>query len=88
MSFGFMSCLFLKNSSTYGTHCGIVKIEKETEENNTIALKHIIDTWNMIIEYNIKGYIDQGNKVLIPESEYTRLLESVKNKKYIQNLKK
>jgi len=53
-----------------------------------IALKNIIDTWNMVNEYNIKGYIDQGNKVLIPESEYTRLLESVKNKKYIQNLKK
>ena len=41
----------------------------------------------MVQEYNIKGCIDQGNKVLIPEAEYTRLLESVKNKKYIQNLK-
>ena len=45
-----------------------------------IKLKHINDTWNMIGEYNIKGYIDQGNAVLIPESEYKRLLDSVKNK--------
>lgn len=53
-----------------------------------IKLKNIIDTWNMVQEYNITGYIDQGNTVLIPEGEYNRLLESVRNKKYIQNLRK
>jgi len=31
-----------------------------------------IDTWNMISKYNITGYIDQGNKTLIPEGEYTQ----------------
>ena len=53
-----------------------------------IALKNTIDTWNMVNKYNITGYNDQGNTVLIPEAEDTRLLDSVKNKKYIQNLKK
>ena len=53
-----------------------------------IALKNTIDTWNMVNKYNIAGYNDQGNTVLIPEAEYNRLLETAKNKKYIQNLKK
>jgi len=26
----------------------------------------------MISKYNITGYIDQGNKTLIPEGEYTQ----------------
>ena len=53
------------------------------------ALKNIIDTWNMIEEYNIVGYEEVNSyTIAIPDSEYDRLLNSVKNKKYIIALKK
>lgn len=53
------------------------------------TLKNTIDTWNMIEKYNIVGYAEvNGSAVNIPEAEYNRLLESVKNKSYIKNLVK
>lgn len=52
-------------------------------------LRNIIDTWNMIEKYNIVGYKEVNGAVIsIPESEYNRMLDSVKNKKYIKNLVK
>lgn len=52
-------------------------------------LKNIIDTWNMIEKYNIVGYEELSGAVIsIPETEYDRLLGSVKNKAYIKNLVK
>lgn len=51
------------------------------------AMKNIIDTWNMIEKYNITGYeVQDSTTVLLPESEYNRLLDSVKNKQYIRNI--
>ena len=53
------------------------------------ALKNIIDTWNMIEKYGIEGYeVLDSVAVAIPDSEYERLLDSVKNKRYIQNLRR
>ena len=53
------------------------------------ALKNIIDTWNMIEKYGIAGYeVLDSTAVAIPNSEYERLLDSVKNKGYIRNLRK
>jgi hypothetical protein len=55
-----------------------------------VQLRNIVDTWNMVFTYNLEGAIvDAANDavVLVPESEYQRLLESVKNKRYIENLK-
>lgn len=50
-------------------------------------LKNIIDTWNMIEKYGIEGYeILDDTTVAVPDAEYERLLESVKNKNYIKNL--
>lgn len=50
-------------------------------------LKNIIDTWNMIEKYGIEGYqILDDSTVAVPDAEYDRLLGSVKNKRYIQNL--
>jgi len=49
-------------------------------------LKNIIDVWNMVEKYNIKGYVEENGVVVIPEAEYQRLLEAVKNKAYIKNL--
>ena len=53
------------------------------------ALKNIIDTWNMIEKYGIEGYeVLDSIAVAVPDSEYERLLNSVKNKRYIQNLRR
>ena len=53
------------------------------------ALKNIIDTWNMIEIYGIEGYeVLDSMAVAVPDSEYERLLDSVKNKRYIQNLRR
>ena len=50
-------------------------------------LRNIIDTWNMVEKYNLKGAKKLNDTIiLLPESEYNRLLESVKNKRYIMNL--
>lgn len=53
------------------------------------ALRNIIDTWNMIEKYGIEGYeVLDSMAVAVPDSEYERLLNSVKNKRYIQNLRR
>ena len=53
------------------------------------ALKNIIDTWNMIEKYGIEGYeVLDSMAVAVPDAEYERLLDSVKNKRYIQNLRR
>lgn len=53
------------------------------------ALKNIIDTWNMIEKYGIERYeVLDSMAVAVPDSEYERLLNSVKNKRYIQNLRR
>ena len=53
------------------------------------ALKNIIDTWNVIEKYGIEGYeVLDSMAVAVPDSEYERLLNSVKNKRYIQNLRR
>ena len=50
-------------------------------------LRNIIDTWNMIDKYKLEGAETLNDSIiLLPESEYNRLLESVKNKRYIKNL--
>lgn len=54
--------------------------------NKMVAMKNVIDTWNTIEKYNIKGYKEENEKVMIPEIEYKRLMSIVKNKKYIRNL--
>lgn len=53
-----------------------------------IKLRNIIDTWNMIEEFGIVGYVEKGATISIPVAEYKRLLASVKNKAYIKNLVK
>lgn len=51
------------------------------------AFRNIIDTWNMVEKYQVKGYVDVDYKtVLIPEAEYQRIIVDVKNRKYIKNL--
>lgn len=52
------------------------------------ALKNIVDTWNMIEKYGITGYeVVDSTTVAVPDSEYERLLDSVKNKAYVKNLR-
>ena len=49
-------------------------------------MKNIIDTWNMIEKYNLQGCIENGREILVPNEEYERLMNSVKNKQYIRNI--
>ena len=53
------------------------------------AMRNIIDTWNMIEKYNIKGWkVQDYSTILIPAEEYSRLMDSVLNKQYIRNISK
>lgn len=50
-------------------------------------MKNIIDTWNMIEKYNLVGWVEKDCRtILVPNKEYERLLNSVKNKQYIKNI--
>lgn len=52
-------------------------------------MKNVVDTWNMIEKYSIKGYVVlDENTIIIPVNEYARLMNIVKNKKYIKNISK
>lgn len=51
-----------------------------------IKMRHIIDTWNVIDKYGIKGWVDVDYAILIPAAEYERLMADVKNQKYIRNI--
>lgn len=55
----------------------------------TIALKNIIDTWNMIEKLNVIAYKEiDATTVEVAECEYNRMLNETKNKEYIKNLRK
>ena len=49
-------------------------------------LHAIIDTWNMIDYAGITNWKQEGNKVMISDSDFQKMLDSVKNKKYVNNL--
>lgn len=54
----------------------------------SVRLMGIIDTINMIDKYDVNyTYDTKRDEYIIPDDEYNRLLNSVKNKKYIENLK-
>ena len=47
----------------------------------TIALKNIIDTWNMIEKLNVIAYKEiDATTVKVAECEYNRMLNATKNK--------
>lgn len=55
----------------------------------TIALKNIIDTWNMIEKLSVIAYKEiDASTVLVAECEYNRMLNATKNKEYVKNLRK
>lgn len=59
------------------------------EYKNMKAMRNIVDTWNMIEKYNIKGYeVTDSCTILVPTNEYERLMNSVRNKQYIKNISK
>lgn len=51
-----------------------------------IKMRNIIDTWNMISKYNIKGWVEDKCTIYVPANEYNRLMDSVVNKQYIRNI--
>lgn len=49
-------------------------------------MREIVDTWNIIQKYDIKGW-KQGNGVIyIPNEEYDRVHKEIRNKSYLRNL--
>lgn len=57
-------------------------------ETKTIALSNIIDSWNMIDKFNLDWVKDdEHDTILISEEDFNMMLTSVKNPRYIQNLK-
>lgn len=51
-------------------------------------MKKYIDVWNLIDKYQIEGWVEEADAILIPEAEFQRLLGAVKNRRYVLNLKK
>lgn len=55
---------------------------------NTIAISNIIDSWNIIEEFNLDWSKDEDHDtILISEEDFNMMLASVKNPRYIQSLK-
>lgn len=51
------------------------------------AFKNLLETWDIIEEFDIKNYVvDDDFTIFIPISEFERLMNSVTNQKYIKNL--
>lgn len=51
------------------------------------AMKNILETWDIIEEFDIKDYVVEDDfTILIPTSEFERLMNSVTNQKYIRAL--
>lgn len=53
-----------------------------------VEMRNIIDTWNMINKYGIKGAFEDKSTIYVPVNEYERLMDSVVNKQYIRNITK
>lgn len=49
-------------------------------------MKNIIDTWNMIEKFGLRYEVQDNGTIRIPDEDYARLMDSVKNKKYIKNI--
>ena len=55
-------------------------------EKEMVALRNIIDTWNMIEKFGITNFVMDAKKVEITEEDYKKMMDGAKNKKYIRNL--
>ena len=55
---------------------------------NTVKLKNIVDTWNVIERYQVKDWKqkDYNSSISVPVEEFERALSKVKNRGYILNL--
>ena len=49
-------------------------------------MRDIIDTWNIINKYNIKGWRQGNGAIYIPKEEFDRVYEEILNKRYLINL--
>ena len=54
----------------------------------TVELKEIIDTWNLLEDYNVTSYRcnERRQSIVISKSDFDKIYEGVKNKRYILNL--
>lgn len=51
------------------------------------VLKAIIDTWNLLEKFDVEYVNVCSTMVAISDADWEHILESVKNKRYIENLR-
>ena len=51
-----------------------------------MKFQEIIDTWDMIERYQVKGWKLERGVVWVPKDEYDRILKEAKAERYIKNL--
>lgn len=49
-------------------------------------MREIIDTWNIIEKYNVKGWKQENGAIYIPKAEFDRVYKEILNKSYLINL--
>ena len=51
------------------------------------VLNAIIDVWNLLEKFDVKYVNVSATMVAISDADYERILGSVKNKRYVENLR-
>jgi hypothetical protein len=59
---------------------------RERGDVKMMKFQEIIDTWDMIERYNVKGWKLERGVVWVPKAEYDRILKEAKAERYIKNL--
>lgn len=49
-------------------------------------MKKIIDVWNIIKKYDVKGWKQENGVIYIPKAEFDRVYKEIPNKSYLINL--
>ena len=67
---------------------GEIIMEMKMANEKMKKMREIIDTWNIIEKYNIKGWKQEKGAIYIPTKEFDRIYEEILNKSYLINLLK
>lgn len=64
----------------------IIRSVNENMYSDMLKLREIIDTWNVIEKYNIKGWKQGRGIIYVPKKEFDRVYNQIPNKSYLRNL--
>ena len=65
---------------------GEIIMEMKMANEKMKKMREIIDTWNIIEKYDIKGWKQEKGAIYIPTKEFDRIYEEIPNKSYLINL--